>query len=79
MTITGEKQSLYVKSFGGFSGGGVNTSGRLFEVSLKRKQRNNSFIGMTWLSSMYLAVKDIVNGLFPYLQLILLIKVLKPF
>jgi len=69
-----------VKSFGGFSGGDVNTSGRLIEVSLKRKHRNDSFIGRTWPFSMYLAVKDIVvSGSFPYLQLILLIKVLKPF
>jgi len=66
-------------SLGGFSGGATNTSGRRIERSLKRKVRNDSFVSVSRLSSIYLAVKDIVSGSFPYLQLILLIKILKPF
>jgi energy-converting hydrogenase Eha subunit G len=36
---------FYVKYLGGFSGGDIITSGIEFEVSLKRKHRNDSFIG----------------------------------
>ena len=71
---------VYTKYLGGFSGGETIASGRWNDVSLERKHRNDSFMGRTCLSNIYLAVKVIVvRGSFPYLQLILLIKVLKRF
>ena len=73
-----EKQSLYVKNLGGFSGGDKNTSGRWTEVSWRRKHRNVSFSGWTLLSRIYLAVKFmLVSKSFPILQFMLLMKTWK--